>query len=101
MSDGLNDAKRDTTMTGLGKSAVHPLVIDPTPNLLWARQNDPIVAAVLDSGGDSTDCVIALVEQKQELFKRIMELENIAPRKIKVGDQTLIWRCPDSMVPDR
>jgi len=27
MSDGLNDMKRDKTLTGLGKSPVHPLVM--------------------------------------------------------------------------
>lgn len=71
-------------------------------NLLWARQQDPIVDSMLNSIGlDTTDCVIALVKQKQELIKRIIFLEGRCPRKIKLPDgQTIIWRCPDSCVPD-
>jgi hypothetical protein len=70
-------------------------------NLLWARQRNSVVNAVLESGGDTTDCVVHLVKQNEVLLKRILELDGIAPRKMKVGEQTYIWHCPDDLVPYR
>ena len=64
------------------------------------RLNNPIVAAVFDSGGSLGDCVIALVEQNRALLDRNAILEGIAPRRIAIGEQTYIWRCPDDLVPD-
>lgn len=65
------------------------------------KNNNLIVAATLKAGGDISDCVIALAQRNGELVKRIIELENIAPRKMKVGDQVYIWRCPDHLIPFR
>jgi len=70
-------------------------------NLFWARQRNSIVHAVLESGGDRTDCVVALVKQNEIMLKRIIELEGIAPRKMRIGEQIYIWHCPDEMVPYR
>lgn len=85
------------------KDKVNPGQIEPVVmarNLIWAQTTDPIVKAVIESGGDATDCVIALIDQKRELINRMMKLEQICPRKIKVGEQTYIWRCPDELVPE-
>lgn len=91
--------KSGTDATCGSESAMQRLVSEPS----WqdVKNNNPIVAAVLRAGGDTTDCVIALARHNAELMLRIMEMENIAPRKIKVGDQVHIWRCPDHMVPVR
>uniref|UniRef100_A0A6H2A140 Uncharacterized protein n=1 Tax=viral metagenome TaxID=1070528 RepID=A0A6H2A140_9ZZZZ len=64
------------------------------------RLSNPIVAAVFESGGSLMDCVIALVEQNRALLDRNVILEGIAPRRIAIGEQTYIWRCPDDLVPD-
>ena len=33
------------------------------------------------------------------MFHQLMQLESIAPRRIKVGDQELVYRCPPHMIP--
>jgi hypothetical protein len=66
--------------------------------------NDPTVRrAMMILAGPPTekdfqDMVIALVGEKKSLVKRLMELELIAPRRIKVGNQTFIYRCPDELI---
>jgi hypothetical protein len=55
---------------------------------------------MLAGGGSLESCVIALANEKEALVKRLMELEAIAPKKIKRPDGTvMIWRCPDELVP--
>lgn len=80
----------------------HSASCAPIPWALDAvAREDSVVAAVLMTGGDAERCVVALVEQKRALLKRVMELEAIAPRKIRVGEDTFIYRCPDHFVPER
>lgn len=69
-------------------------------NLLWARQQCPIVNNILESGGDTTDCVIELVKQKENFIKEIIKLQGLVPRKIKVPEgKVAIWRCPEEFIP--
>ena len=68
--------------------------------LEYARRNSAVASAVLRSGGSANACVFALVMENENLFKRLIELEAIAPRKIKVGEKTYIYRCPDHLVPE-
>lgn len=70
------------------------------PDIEESRRNNAVVNAVLRAGGTLEDCVGALVRREQEFIQRIIELETIAPRRIKVGNQTYIWRCPDGMIPE-
>jgi len=64
------------------------------------RVNDATVANGLDGGIGLEKIIVALANDKQHLVKRIMELELIAPRKFKVGNQTLVWRCPFDLIPE-
>ena len=65
------------------------------------RHLEPIVHRGLRAGVTLETIIVALYEQKQALSKRCMELESIAPRKIVGSDgKTLIWRCPDHLVPE-
>ncbi len=63
--------------------------------------NNSLVVKVLQSGGDLEDAIIALHEANEVQFHRIIELAQIAPRKYKMKDGTvLVWRCPDDMIPE-
>jgi hypothetical protein len=67
-----------------------------------ARLTSPVVEHVLRSGGTLEDVVCALVNVHTELANRLVELDGLAPRKIKTPDgRVLIWRCPEDMVPMR
>ena len=65
-----------------------------------ARQTSPVVEHVLRAGGTLEDAVCALVNGQTALTNRLIELEGLAPRKIKMPDgRVLIWRCPEELVP--
>jgi len=61
--------------------------------------NNPLVGNILNMGGCKDDCVIALHNQNQDLIKQVMELTQLCPRKIKVGNKILTWRCPEDLIP--
>lgn len=63
-------------------------------------RNDAIVANSKSIGYDDQTIIVSLVNCKDALLRRIEELEAIAPRKMKgPNGKTLIWRCPDHLVP--
>lgn len=69
-------------------------------SLTQAKNTDATVHRILSLGGTQADCVVALVNEKEALAKRIMELDAIAPKKIKLDDgRVMIWHCPDDLVP--
>lgn len=66
------------------------------------RRNDPLVSAIVRSGGTPKDCIIALAEKCAQLSKCVVELQAIAPFKISTLDgKVLIWRCPKKFIPER
>lgn len=65
-----------------------------------AARDDALVHHMLRSGASATEIALALVEHSRELREKIFQLEAIAPKKIVNGDQVLIWRCPDELVPE-
>jgi len=65
-------------------------------DVLW---NNPLVDSIMKMGGCKDDCIIALHNQNQELIKQVMELTQLCPRKMKVGNKILIWRCPEDLIP--
>ena len=68
---------------------------------LRLRRNNAIVARIMDAGGTVEDCAVALSVENDRLTDRVMALDSIAPRKIKLPDgRVLIWRCPDELVPE-
>lgn len=65
-----------------------------------ATMNVPIMHKIMREGGTSEDCALALANENAQLYKRIMELEAIAPRKIALPDGRIyLYRCPDELVP--
>jgi len=68
---------------------------------LHLRRNNPIVARIMKAGGTAEDCAVALSVEYDRLVDRVIALDSIAPRKIKLPDgRVLIWRCPDELVPE-
>ena len=63
--------------------------------------NNPIVAHIMRAGGTAEDCAVALAAHNDRLVDRLMTLEGIAPRRIKLPDgRVMIWRCPEHLVPE-
>ena len=59
-----------------------------------------IVRTVIAAGGIDKDCIIELHKHIEVLMERIMRLDMIAPRRIRLEDgKELIYRCPDDSVP--
>jgi hypothetical protein len=70
-------------------------------NYQKVRLSDATVYAVLRSGGSIHECVVALANEKEELIKKVMSLELIAPKKLRFPDGSiLIYRAPESVIPD-
>jgi hypothetical protein len=64
------------------------------------RLQNGTVSNILASGGTVEDCALALAEINNRLIERILELEGIAPRKIKMPDGSVaVWHCPDEFIP--
>jgi hypothetical protein len=65
------------------------------------RLHNPIVAHIMRAGGTAEDCAVALAVHNDRLVDRLMTLEGIAPRKIKLPDgRVMVWRCPDHLIPE-
>lgn len=70
-------------------------------NIMWAREQSPIVDSILNAGGNTTDCIIGLIKQQEDFIKEIIKLQGIAPRKIKLPNgKFAVWRCPENYIPD-
>ena len=68
-------------------------------NDLWLC--NPVVHRIMREGGTAEDCAVWLAEENKRLGRRVMELENIAPRKVRNKDGIMmIWRCPAELVPE-
>lgn len=65
-----------------------------------AQRSSALVNSMLKSQGCTLqEIILALVKQEQALVKRLMMLEALAPRKIKIGDTVWTYRCPDEFIP--
>ena len=65
------------------------------------RLHNPIVAHIMRAGGTAEDCAVALSVHNDRLVDRLMTLEGIAPRRIKLPDgRVMVWHCPDHLIPE-
>jgi hypothetical protein len=65
------------------------------------RLHNPIVAHIMRAGGAAEDCAVALAVHNDRLVDRLMTLEGIAPRRIKLPDgRVMVWHCPDHLIPE-
>lgn len=70
-------------------------------NIYEAARCNGLVNAALRSGMNMDMLAVALVEQNELLVARVMELELIAPKKVRGLDGAVwIYRCPDDLVPE-
>lgn len=64
-------------------------------------RHNPIVAQIMRAGGTAEDCVVALAVDNDRLIARLMTLEGIVPRRIKLSDgRVMVYRCPDHLIPE-
>ena len=74
--------------------------MDTCTTLDDARRISPLVRNLLHSGATAETVICALVNVQTAMSARIMTLEGIAPRGIKMPDgRVMVWRCPDALVP--
>lgn len=65
------------------------------------RRHNWTVNQIMRAGGTAEDCAVALSTIIDAQAKRIVDLEMIAPRKIRLDDgRIMVWRCPTHLVPD-
>jgi len=65
------------------------------------RLHNPIVAQIMRAGGTAEDCAVALTVHNDRLVDRLMVMEGIAPRRIKLMDgRVMVWHCPDHLIPE-
>ena len=64
-----------------------------------ARLNDPIVHAGMRGGCDYEEIIAKMFERHEAMTAKLMELEMIAPRRIRVGDHDMEYHTPDHLIP--
>ncbi|MEO0796286.1 MAG: hypothetical protein AAFX93_14045 [Verrucomicrobiota bacterium] len=64
-----------------------------------ATLDDPIVRSGRKAGASNESIIGAMYQRHQAMKKRLMDLEMIAPRRIKVGDSEMIYRVPEQFIP--
>ena len=85
----MNDTEREEIIPMIGSTFEH------------LRLNNPIVAQIMRRGGTAEDCAVALAVHNDRLVDRLMTLEGIAPRRIKLPDgRVMVWRCPNRLIPE-
>lgn len=68
----------------------------------YLLKNDPTVSVIKDliNNDDAMKFVIvALVNQRTDLFSKVKELEAIAPKRIKSGGVIYRYDAPDELIP--
>ena len=68
------------------------------------RRNVACVQAIMDRDGIISWagihlCVIALANENEFLRDRCIRLDRVVPKRITVNGQTMVWHCPDDIVP--
>jgi hypothetical protein len=61
---------------------------------------DPTVHRMASQGCSREQVIQALVDEKRAMVKRVLELEQIAPKKYQMPDgKVMVWHCPDELIP--
>lgn len=67
-----------------------------------ASHNDATVHKLLKENRSLAYIILQLVKDKEAYLQRILDLESIAPRKIKLPDGSfVVWSCPPSFIPEK
>ena len=68
----------------------------------YAYENNNIVHRIIKGGGNIYDCLYWMTKHQEDLQEKLISLELIAPKKIKLKDGNYaIWRCPDDLIPEK
>ena len=107
LSDHTKDS-RTTQSTDPRTSGIPPLYYGgaeagaATRRAILARQmlRDPFIDRVMRESRTDEDAFFALAADRERLVARVMELEGIAPRRMKMPDgRHMVWHCPDDLIP--
>lgn len=64
------------------------------------RRNNAIIRNGMQSGASMERIAFALAKSNDELMRRVLHLESIAPRRIRLpSGKEYVWRCPDDLIP--
>ncbi len=61
--------------------------------------NDSTVHRCIEASMSEEEVIIQLVNEKELLLHRIMELESLCPKKIVADGKTYRWDCPTELLP--
>jgi hypothetical protein len=64
-----------------------------------ARLNDPIIHNGMEAGWDYEEIIVKMFERQEAMMAKLMELEMIAPRRIRVGGLDMVYHTPDHLIP--
>lgn len=80
-------------------SAVDALV-DGGDLLNRAMATNATVYRMTAAGCSQSAIIVQLVGEKEELFRRVMQLESLCPKRIKMPDgKMFVWHAPDHLIP--
>lgn len=65
-----------------------------------AYHTDATVHRMCRCGMSYEKIICQLVEEKESLIQELIKLQMIAPMKIIVDGNMMIYRCPDHLVPE-
>lgn len=65
---------------------------------IW--NSEPLVRRILQDGGEFEDVICALIQERDLLREKVMELDAIAPKKRLTSDgRIMVWHCPNELIP--
>lgn len=65
----------------------------------WAELNDATVNQARRRGLTDEQIIEILVRQKEDMIKRMIELESLCPKKIRTPQGVMVWHCPTELIP--
>jgi hypothetical protein len=63
------------------------------------RRECHVVDLALRNGLTLEQIIELLFEQNKQLIEKNIQLQSVAPRKIKVDDKIYVWHAPDELIP--
>ncbi len=65
-----------------------------------ARLNDASLYRIWKADGTLEEMIVALANEKEQLFKQLIEAKLIMPKKVRTDDGVFVWHCPNELIPE-
>jgi len=59
----------------------------------------PLAASMKSCGSTYAEIALALHKLQEQTLQELIRVNSICPKRIKVGDEILVWHCPDELIP--